>query len=317
MTFIPAPIPGPRSDLHPSLSGYQVSPRLQADDEGMRQASVSAIRQFVTGRPKTGRIWSLLSTDPELNAHWDGALYITGKKLGMNDHGRVHAMVATVSAFTILDLLVQAGITPDVVSEGIGDLDDAGLIVLTAALCHDIGNQIHREDHVSHSIMLAMGILDRILPLLYEDPVTRIHIRSFILGAIYSHHGEPRPLTIEAGAVCIGDATDMTTGRARSACHQGSVTIHTISALSIDQVSITKGEEKPVEIIIKISNSAGIFQVQEILRPKISAGPLNRFVEVKLLFPREAGSGEREILRGIEEEQRIGCPWEPGPGTSV
>ena len=275
-------------------------PHYLNDDEEIRQASVLAIRDLVFCRPKTEKIWDILSMDTEMNAHWNSANFITVKKLGMNDHGRVHAMVATASALKIFDLLVKAGIIPDVVAEGIGDLDDAGLVVLTAALCHDIGNQIHRENHISHSLMLTIPLLDRILPQIYDEPDKLTRIRSFILAAIYSHHGDPRPLTIESGVVCIGDATDMTNGRARSASDQGKVTIHTISALSIDQVSIDQGDNVPVEITIRMSNSAGLFQVQEILGPKIAAGTLNRYIDVRIQFTDESGNGEKQILSGMK-----------------
>lgn len=270
------------------------------DDEEIRQASVSAIRDLVLCRPKTERVWDLLSTDTVMNVHWNCANFITVKKLGMNDHGRVHAMVATASALRIFDLLVKAGITPDIVAEEMGDLDDACLVILTASLCHDIGNQVHREDHISHSLMLTIPILDRVLPQIYDDPVNLTRVRAFILAAIFSHHGDPRPLTIEAGVVCIGDATDMTNGRARSATDQGRVTIHTISALSIDQVSIDRGDDVPVEITIRMSNSAGLFQVQEILGPKIAAGALQRYVDVKIQFTDESGGGEKQILSGMK-----------------
>jgi metal-dependent HD superfamily phosphatase/phosphodiesterase len=127
-------------------------------------------------------------------------------------------------------------------------------------------------------------ILDRILPEIYADQGKLIQIRAMILSSIYSHHGDPRPLSIEAGVVCIGDATDMTTGRARSAYDQGRVTIHTISALSINQVAIVPGETVPVEIQVTMSNYAGLFQVQEILSPKITAGPIAGYVAVKSQF---------------------------------
>lgn len=282
MTEIPDIVSQSRSELLQATWTMIPEQSPRKEDEEIRQMSISKITDLVSDKPKTKEIWEVLCNDPELNSHWDSAYGITVRKLGMNDHGRVHAMVATASALKILDLLVLAGIEPDIVVEGVGDLDDAYLIVLIAALCHDIGNEIHREGHISHSLILVIPILDRILPMIYDGTRKLIRIRSFILSAIYSHHGEPRPLTIEAGVVCIGDATDMTTGRARSAYDQGRMTIHTISALSIDQVSIVKGDKFPVEIQIWMSNYAGLFQVQEILNPKILAGPLTRYIEVKI-----------------------------------
>jgi len=295
----------PLSPSHPELKGLDmfdthtnITPELL--EEGIRQRSLSIITELVKEKQKAKEAWSLLSRDSDLAVHWECANYITVEKLGMNDHGRVHAIVATASALQILEYLITADIVPDIIRSGMGDIDDAYLIVLTAALCHDIGNEIHRTDHISHSLLLVSPILDRILPQIYEDQDRMARVRTFILGSIYTHHGDPRPLTIEAGAVCIGDATDMTTGRARTAYDQGRVSIHTISALSIDMVLIEQGSDLPVVITIQMSNSAGLFQVQEILGPKIAAGPLTPFIEVRIQCTGESDGSEKQILSGMK-----------------
>ncbi len=272
----------------------------ESSEEEIRQRSLSIISELVKEKQKASNAWSLLSRDPDLSVHWECANYLTVEKLGMNDHGRIHAIVATASALQILEYLISADIVPDIIKSGMGDIEDAYLIVLVAALCHDIGNEIHRTDHISHSLLLVTPILDRILPQLYDNQDRMARVRTFILGSIYTHHGDPRPLTIEAGAVCIGDATDMTTGRARTAYDQGRVSIHTISALSIDRVLIEQGSDLPVVITIKMSNSAGLFQVQEILGPKIAAGPLTPFIEVRIQCTGESDGSEKQILSGMK-----------------
>ncbi len=269
-------------------------------EEEIRQRSLSIITELVKNKQKANQAWNLLSRDPDLAVHWECANYVTVEKLGMNDHGRVHAIVATASALQILEYLIAADIVPDIIRSGMGDIDDAYLIVLTAALCHDIGNEIHRTDHISHSLLLVSPILDRILPQIYDDQGRMARVRTFIQGSIYTHHGDPRPLTIEAGAVCIGDATDMTTGRARTAYNQGRVSIHTISALSIEMVQIEQGSDIPVVITIHMSNSAGLFQVQEILGPKIAAGPLTPYIEVRIQCTSESDGSEKQILSGMK-----------------
>lgn len=295
----------PLSPIISELSGldkYDIHTNTQSEfsEEEIRQRSLSLITEIVRTRVKTKKAWNLLSQDSDLTVHWECANYITVEKLGMNDHGRVHAIVATASALQILDNLIIGGIIPDIVKSGMGDLDDAFLIVLTSALCHDIGNEVHRTDHISHSLLLASPILDRILPQIYADQERMARVRTFILGSIYTHHGDPKPLTIEAGAVCIGDATDMTTGRARTAYDQGRVSIHTISALSIDTVQIEQGQDIPIVITIRMSNSAGLYQVQEILGPKIAAGPLTPYIEVRLECSGESDGSEKQILSGMK-----------------
>lgn len=52
----------------------------------------------------------------------------------------------------------------------------------------------------------------------------------------------------------------------------GNVNIHCVSAMSIGEVEIGKGREKPIGITINMTNSAGVFQVEEILYKKLTAG---------------------------------------------
>jgi len=265
----------------------------------LEKHSITTIGHCLTGKPKASAIWELLVNDEEVKSLWQMADYVATRKLMMNDHGETHAKVATASALTMLDILEDAGVQADIVAGGFGDTDDAALVVLVAALCHDFGNMVHRIDHADLSIVLAITVLDRLLPKIYPDIVKRTQVKSFILSAMYSHHGEPTPLTIEAALVCIGDSTDMTKGRGRSAFERGSITIHSVSALSIEHVEIRKGKDKPVELRISMSNSAGIYQVQEILAPKVRAGPLSGYVDVIAITDACTGDYERRIVGGI------------------
>ncbi|RZB36690.1 MAG: hypothetical protein SRB2_01992 [Desulfobacteraceae bacterium Eth-SRB2] len=53
-----------------------------------------------------------------------------------------------------------------------------------------------------------------------------------------------------------------------------------MSAQAVDDVNIKKGENKPVCIEIKLTNSAGIFQIDELLKNKLRYSPIKQFVEV-------------------------------------
>lgn len=257
--------------------------------EELDLGAIKTIEEHIRNRPKARKMWQLLIHDDEVRTCWKMANFIAAQKLMMNDHGETHAKIASASALRMLDLLKESGIHPDIETSGLGDDDDAVLIVLVATLCHDFGNQIHREAHSDTSISVVLPILDRLLAFVYSDTVQRTIVRSFILSGIYSHHGEPRPITIEAALVCIGDSTDMTKGRGRVAFSSGSITIHSVSALAIEQVTIRKGKEKPIELRISMSNSAGIFQVQEILAPKVRAGPLMGYIDVIATTIQEEG----------------------------
>jgi len=271
---------------------------LTAEEPDLSRRSITAIEENLAGKPKALAMWNQISDDDEIREIWNMADFIATKKLGMNDHGRTHAQVATASALTMLNLLEESFIDPDFVIAGFGDPDDAALIVLVATLFHDFGNMVHRTDHADISVGVAQPVIDRLLAGMYPDPVYRTRIRSFILSGIYTHHGEPRPLTIESALVCIGDSTDMTKGRGRAAFERGSISIHSVSALSIVRVEIRKGAQKPLELHITMSNSAGIYQVQEILAPKVRAGPLAEHVDV-IAVTSTSQVGEEQIVEGI------------------
>jgi metal-dependent HD superfamily phosphatase/phosphodiesterase len=273
--------------------------------------ALGIIKHHISHRPKTRKMWTLITDSSDIQACWKMANYVAGTKLGMNDHGRTHAYVATASALTMLDLLDGSLFCPDIVAGGFGDQDDATLVVITAMLCHDLGNTIHREEHADLGVVVTLPILDRLLPEIYDDQTKLLAIRSFILSAIYSHHGIPRPLTIEAALVCIADSTDMTKGRGRVAFDSGSITIHSVSALSIEKVEIKKGTTKPIGLVIHMSSPAGIFQVQEILAPKVRAGPLADAVDVVAVTIEEAHAAGHAIITGIHMQGSKFVPLQP------
>lgn len=246
--------------------------------------------------PKALQAYEALQDDPEALAHWDMANYITMRKLGYNDHGRVHAFITGASAVAIFDLLTEAGIKGDVVQSGVGDDDDAMLTVILGTMLHDIGNQIHRSGHEAHGVALALPILDRLLAPIYPDSFKRTKIRAFILGAINSHDLNPAPLTIEGGVVAVADGTDITKGRGRKAFRLGSVDIHSISALAVDKVRIGVGREKPILIHVTMNNSGGIFQVEEVLASKVIGTPMRDHVELQAVTRPE---GDEQILTRV------------------
>jgi len=261
--------------------------------------SLDAITESIKNYPKASKMFKMLITDPEVRADWDLSNFIAVKKLKYNDHGEVHAKIVCASALKMLDLLLERNIIPDFVKEGGGDNDDDHLIVLSAALLHDIGNQIYRKNHPLHSSYLAIPVLDRLLPKIYDDLEHKTEIRGFILNAIYSHSADVPDYTIEAALVGIGDGTDMTKGRGRMAYDLGSLSIHVVSALSIERVLILRGEEKPIELIVEMSNSSGIFQIQEILGEKIIGGPIEDYISLKAnLVPGDTDYDKR-IVRAI------------------
>ncbi|MBO3755354.1 MAG: HD domain-containing protein, partial [Candidatus Brockarchaeota archaeon] len=152
----------------------------------MVEEAERTIVQLTEGKPKARKIWELIKDDPEVNADWDMANYIAVSKLKYNDHGEVHAKIVAANALKMLRLLLENGVLTSVMKERAGEEDDAYLIVLTAALLHDIGNQVHRENHHVAGVYLAIPLLNRLLPEIYENKEVMYEIRAHILNCIYS-----------------------------------------------------------------------------------------------------------------------------------
>lgn len=264
-----------------------------------------AIRADLAMYPKTLAAYNALSHDEEALANWDMANYITVRKLGYNDHGRVHAWVTGAASLAILELLVAAGVKPDVIESGAGDLDDTYAVVLLGTMLHDIGNQVHRVGHEAHGVTLALPILDRVLKPIYADATQRTKLRGFILHSIDCHDLNPPPLTLEGGVTAVADGTDITKGRGRKAFARGSVDIHSISALAVEQVTISRGLEKPVEISVSMNNSAGIFQVEETLARKVIRTPLEPYVSVTAITDASSDHDMRIVSKVALEDGRF------------
>jgi len=274
--------------------------------EVLMKKAEKEIEESLSKYPKAMKMWRLLCSDPEVNADWDIANFIAVAKLKYNDHGEVHAKIVAANALKMLDILLENNILPDIMKEGAGDEDDVHLVVMAAALLHDIGNVVHREIHPLHSAYMAISILNRLLPEIYDNPEVMYEIRNHILHCIYAHSSSIKDLTLEAALVGISDGTDMTKGRGRMAFDTGNIGIHTVSALSIEEVEITRGQDRPIRILIKMSNSAGIFQVQELLVPKITGSPLQPYIEIiALAEPLGADKDERIVHRLVIRDGKL------------
>ncbi len=230
--------------------------------------------------------------DEELHQLWRCANINAVDRCGISDHGEVHVKIVANIALRLLRLLIEADVPMGVVRDHGLTTDDAEVVVVLAALLHDVGIAIHRDDHEEYSLMLANLKARELLAEIY--PVReRTIVVSEVLHAIVAHAWEVRCLTVEAGVVKVADALDMTKGRSRIPYEAGLVNIHSVSAQAIDEVHIRPGEETPIEIEIVMSNSAGIFQVDELLKRKLRNSSILPYVRV---LARIAGETERRLL---------------------
>jgi hypothetical protein len=221
-----------------------------------------------------------VNADDELYALWLAANVNAIERLGMTDHGPVHVKIVMNIATKILRLLVDGGVEPSIVRNYELTVDDAELVVAAAALLHDVGMSIHRADHEGFSLFIAQEKLRQLLDGIY-DTATGTVVRAEILHAIIAHRSGGKPLTIEAGVVRIADALDMAKGRSRIPFNQGSVSIHSISAAAIEAVQLERGEEKPVRLRVEMSNSAGVFQLDQLFREKLAGSGLEPYIELE------------------------------------
>ena len=220
-----------------------------------------------------------INADQELSQIWKCANVNAVDRSGISDHGEVHIRIVANAALRIVRLLVKGGIEPSVVTHHGLTSEDAELIVVLAACLHDTGISVHRDHHERYSLFIAFLKARELLEGIYDEPDLTTMV-SETLHAIVAHEADEKCLTIEAGVLKIADATDMTEGRSRIPFEAGKVNIHSVSAQAIDDVNIKKGENKPVCIEIKLTNSAGIFQIDELLKNKLRYSPLKPFVEV-------------------------------------
>jgi metal-dependent HD superfamily phosphatase/phosphodiesterase len=257
---------------------------------------VAAIAKSRVSAPTRGnrRLESLLeraNADEELRSWWHMA-QLTSERLGMSDHSWVHVQIVLNVALRLLRLLVKAGIEPAMVADHGMSARDAELVVAGGALLHDVGMSIHRADHEAFSLFLAERKLRELLEPIYEDP-QRTVVAAETLHAIIGHRRRGEPYTLEAGVVRVADALDMAHGRSRIPVSAGQMGIHALSAAAIDEISIEAGQERAVRVEIKMNNSAGIFQVDDLLATKLRGTPLEGHVEV---IAAVEGESEKRLL---------------------
>ena len=243
------------------------------------------------GNRKLERFLEAVNADERVRAWWYMA-QINSERLGMSDHSWVHVQVVLNIALRLMRLLVKGGIEPAMVTDhGMRDRD-AEVVVAGGALLHDVGMSIHRTDHEAYSLFMVQDRLQSLLDGVYDEP-ERTVVSSEILHAIIGHRRRGEPYTVEAGVVRVADALDMAEGRSRIPVEGGQYGIHALSAAAIDKVRIEAGDERPVKIEIEMNNSAGIFQVDDLLATKLRGTPLEGHVEV---VAEVAGETEKRLL---------------------
>ena len=85
----------------------------------------------------------------------------------------------------------------------------------------------------------------------------------------------------------------MAKGRSRIPFSSGSLSIHSVSAAAVESVSIERGDMKPVSVTVSLSNSAGLFQLDQLLRNKLDGSGIEHLIEVDA----KVGAEEKTLLK--------------------
>ena len=233
----------------------------------------------VRGNRKLRTLIERVNSDKQLKAWWHASNVNAVARMEINDHSWVHIQIVTNIALKMLRQLTKHHVEPGLVRDYGMTQEDAEIVVTLAALMHCVGMSIHRHGHEEFSLLLSAPKLPQLLEGLYDEPERSV-IVSEILQAIISHRADGEPLTIEAGIVRVADALDMAKGRSRIGFERGRVSMHSLSAAAIEDVTISDGDERPILIEIRMNNSSGIFQIDGLLRAKLRGSGLEPYVEV-------------------------------------
>jgi uncharacterized protein len=238
------------------------------------------IRVPTRGNRKLEALIAAVNADDQVKAWWHMSSVNATRRLGMSDHSWVHVQIVLNIALRLSRLLFRRGVEPSVVTDHGMSQRDAEVVIAAAALFHCVGMQVHRADHEAYSLFLTADKLGDLLSGIYAEPERSVVVAE-TLHAIIGHRRRGDPFTIEAGIVRVADALDMARGRSRVPFEAGQQNIHSLSAYAIEEVKISAGRgDKPVRVEILMSNSAGIFQVDELLATKLRGSGLEEYVEV-------------------------------------
>jgi len=238
---------------------------------------------------------AVINEDVEIKTLWRISNVNAIDRLEMTDHGVVHFQIVANIAIRLARLLTKHQVEMSIVKDFGLSGDHAELVILLGSLFHDLGMSISREGHEGFSLFLANNLLHRVLDFLPVEE--RTIVTSEVLHAIISHRSGGKPYTIEAGVVRVADALDMSEGRTRIPYEAGKIDIHSVSATAIERVEIAEGDRKPVQINIYMNNMAGIFQVDELLRQKLTGSGIEKYLVVSAFLNEEP---EKKLVKEFE-----------------
>ena len=252
-------------------------------ERGARMNPAEAVRDMRVTIPVRGNrtlrdLIERVNRDTSLKALWHAANVNAVARMQINDHSWVHIQIVTNIGLKLLRELRRVGVEASMVRDYAMRQEDAEVVVVLGCLTHCLGMAIHRNGHEEMSLFLAADRLPALLDGLYDEPERTI-VQAEVLQTIISHRSDGRPLSVEAGVVRVADALDMAKGRSRIPFDSGRVSIHSLSAAAIEEVRISGGDGR-VRVEIEMNNSAGLYQVDNLLRSKLRGSGLEPHIDV-------------------------------------
>jgi metal-dependent HD superfamily phosphatase/phosphodiesterase len=241
------------------------------------------------------KVLDIINENQEVHTLWKVININAIDRLGMSDHGPVHFQIVANIALRLGRILQKKDVEMSITKYFGLSSDYAELVILLASLFHDLGMSINREGHEEFSLFLANNLLHQILEFMPVEE--RTIVTSEVLHAIIAHRSDGKPYTIEAGIVRVADALDISQGRSRIPYEAGYVDIYSVSAAAIDKVEIEEGEEIPIQINILMNNSAGLFQVDELLKKKLLGSGIEKYIKIRAYIERRK---EKKLIKEFE-----------------
>ena len=266
-------------------------------ERGARMTPAEAVRDMRINVPARGNrvlrdVIERINRDDSIKALWHAANVNAVARMQINDHSWVHIQIVTNIGLKLLRELKRAGVEPGMVTDYSMRHEDAEVVVALGCLTHCLGMAIHRNGHEEMSLFLAADRLPALLDGLYEEPENTI-VQAEVLQTIISHRSDGQPLSLEAGVVRVADALDMAKGRSRIPFETGRVSIHSLSAAAIEEVKIGAGADDKVLVEIEMNNSAGLYQVDNLLRSKLRGSGLEKHLQIEATLE---GDTEKRLL---------------------
>ncbi len=242
--------------------------------------------------PLLKKVLEEVNNNTEILTLWEVINTNAIKRLKYGDHGIVHFQIVANIALRMARILQKNKIDLSVIKDFGLTHNHAELIIFLASIFHDLGMSINREGHEEYSLIIANSLLKDVLEFLPTKE--RVIVASETLHAIINHRDDGKPTTIEAGILRVADALDMGKGRVKIPYEEGEFQIHSLSVAAIENVKIEEGKEKPIKIDILMNNSAGIFQVDDLLGSKIKGSGIEKYIEVRAHID---SKGEKNLLK--------------------